>query len=310
MNDYLLHFVTPRIAKLLEAPVSAALEKAEKEVAILFVDIAGCTRLCERLPPREMNELIEFYFAHFFDVIQELGGTVNEIMGDGFMAIFESKRYEENIRDAVAVAVEIKRLLSELKIQSSRNGYDTQVHIGVHAGLQRAGVNPRLVWLDAHGDFNTWETTPSGFIGGMPLAMIVGRGDQTLMQALELTPFPEREVILADARDLDPAERELLQQSEVLHVTEVASIPQLISSDQPLYIHLDVDVLDSSEAPAMRYPVKGGPTLNALREMVKRLAGTGRVVAVSMTLWDFEQDADRRTERASMALLKAALDDD
>ena len=179
--------------------------------------------------------------------------------------------------------------------------------IGVLAGLQRAGVNPRLVWLDAHGDFNTWETTPSGFIGGMPLAMIVGRGDQTLMQAAALTPFPERDVILADARDLDPGERELLQQSEVLHVTEVASIPQLILSDQPIYIHLDVDVLDSSEAPAMKYPVKNGPTLNALREMVERLANTGRVVGVSLTLWDLAQDADKRTERASMALFKAAI---
>jgi arginase len=182
--------------------------------------------------------------------------------------------------------------------------------IGVLAGLQRAGVNPRLVWLDAHGDFNTWETTPSGFIGGMPLAMIVGRGEQTLMQAAELIPLPERDVILGNARDLDPGERELLQQSRLRHVPDVASIPQLVSSERPIHIHLDTDVIDSSEAPAMKYPVKGGPTLNALRETVRRLANTGRVVGVSMTLWDFEQDADRRTERASMALLKAAIGDD
>src|SRR5574341_759795 len=181
--------------------------------------------------------------------------------------------------------------------------------IGVLAGFQRAGVNPRLVWLDAHGDFNTWETTPSGFIGGMPLAMIVGRGEQTLMQAVALTPLPEREVILADARDLDPGERELRQHSEVRHMTEVTSIPQHVSSDQPIYIHLDVDVLDSSEAPAMKYPVKGGPTLNALRQVVERLANTGGIVGVSMTLWDLEQDTDRRTERASLALLKAAIGD-
>lgn len=179
--------------------------------------------------------------------------------------------------------------------------------IGVLAGLRRAGVNPCLVWLDAHGDFNTWETTPSGFIGGMPLAMLVGRGDQSLMQAAALTPLPERDVILADARDLDPGERKLLQQSEVLHVTEVTAIPQLVAADQPIYIHLDADVLDASEAPAMLYPVKGGPVCNTLREMIERLASTGRVVGVSMTLWDLEQDADKRTEHASMALLKAAI---
>ncbi len=210
----------------------------------------------------------------------------------------------------------VHRHLADIVANTVKNGCrpvsiagDCCTVIGVLAGLQRAGVNPRLVWLDAHGDFNTRETTPSGFIGGMPLAMIVGRGDQTLMKAAALTPLPERNVFLADARDLDPGERELLQESKVLHATDVASIPQLISSEQPIYIHLDTDVIDASEAPAMKYPVKGGPTLKKLREMVKRLANTGRVAGVSMTLWDLEQDADRRTERASMALLKAAIGD-
>ena len=46
--------------------------------------------------------------------------------------------------------------------------------IGILAGLQRANIDPILIWFDAHGDFNTWETTPSGFLGGMPLAMLVG----------------------------------------------------------------------------------------------------------------------------------------
>jgi arginase len=207
--------------------------------------------------------------------------------------------------------------LADIVANTVKSGYrpvsiagDCCTVIGVLAGLQRAGVNPRLVWFDAHGDFNTWETTPSGFIGGMPLAMIVGRGEQTLLQAVELTPLPERDVILGNARDLDPGERELLQQSGVRLMPEVTSIPQLVSSERPIHIHLDTDVIDASEAPAMRYPVKGGPTLNALRETVARLAHTGRVIGVSMTLWDFEQDADKRTERASMALLEAALGDD
>ena len=139
MNDYLFRFVTPRIAKLLEEHTSVALQKVEKEVAILFVDIEGCSRLCENLAPREMNELIEFYFSRFFDVIQELGGTVNEIMGDGFMAIFEGKGNEENIHDATAAAVKIQRLTSDLKSQSERNSYDTQVHLGVHAGTALVG---------------------------------------------------------------------------------------------------------------------------------------------------------------------------
>jgi arginase len=54
--------------------------------------------------------------------------------------------------------------------------------IGVFAGLQRAGINPTLIWFDAHGDFNTWQTSSSGFLGGMPLAMLVG---------LDSNPFPK-----------------------------------------------------------------------------------------------------------------------
>ncbi|MGH7491741.1 MAG: arginase family protein [bacterium] len=179
--------------------------------------------------------------------------------------------------------------------------------IGVLKGLQRSGVNPLLLWLDAHGDFNTWETSPSGFVGGMPLAMIVGRGDQTLMQAAGLTPRSEREVFLINARDLDPEERKALLQSAVHHVTDISSLPQLLPPERPIYVHLDVDVIDQREAPAMAYPVPGGPDLDSLCEMAERLANTGRVIAVSMTLWDLESDTDGRTERASMALLKALL---
>jgi len=63
--------------------------------------------------------------------------------------------------------------------------------IGVAAGLQRAGVDFLLIWLDAHGDFNTWETTPSGFLGGMPLAMLVGRGEQTMPEGVGLLSLAE-----------------------------------------------------------------------------------------------------------------------
>lgn len=179
--------------------------------------------------------------------------------------------------------------------------------IGVLAGLQRAGVNPTLLWLDAHGDFNTWDTTPSGFVGGMPLAMIAGRGDQTLMQAVALAPLPEQHIFLADARDLDPKESEALQQSRVRHVADLSALPQLLPPDRPLYVHLDADVLDAQEAPAMLYPVKGGPSLAALRKLAERLASDWQIKAVSMTLWKLDADHDRRTERASMALFQALL---
>jgi arginase len=114
--------------------------------------------------------------------------------------------------------------------------------IGVLAGLQDAGVNPILVWFDAHGDFNTWETTTSNFLGGMPLAMLVGRGEQTLIDAVGLEVLREDQVILTDARDLDPGEQKALENSDVIHLEDVQALHAYSLPDRPLYVHLDMDV--------------------------------------------------------------------
>ena len=107
--------------------------------------------------------------------------------------------------------------------------------IGVVAGLQRAGLKPRVLWLDAHGDFNTPETSPSGFLAGMALAMLVGRGDLELPSRLRVETLDERVVVLTDARDLDPLEREALESSLVSHVASVEQLDQVDFGADPLY---------------------------------------------------------------------------
>lgn len=206
--------------------------------------------------------------------------------------------------------------LAHLVAQASRDGQrpvsiagDCCATIGVLAGLQQAGLHPTLVWLDAHGDFNTYETSPSGFIGGMPLAMIVGRGDQTLTRAAGLTPQPEADVVLAEARDLDPGEAEAVRESAVHHVAKLSALPPQIPAS-PLYVHLDVDVLSPQDAPSVSYPAPGGPSLAEACEVLESIAATGRVVAASMTVWNFDRDEDRQTERACMRLLRALIGGD
>ena len=157
--------------------------------------------------------------------------------------------------------------------------------IGVLAGLQQAGVDPTLIWFDAHGDFNTWETTPSGFLGGMPLAMIVGRGEQSILEGAGLTPLAERRVVLVGARDLDPGEDEALAASELT----IVSVAQMLDRDPPLgrlYVHVDVDVVDPLEMPAQNYPAPGGPSLRDVSAALASLAATGRVAAVSFSTWN------------------------
>jgi arginase len=179
--------------------------------------------------------------------------------------------------------------------------------IGMLAGLQRTGYDPLLIWLDAHGDFNTWETTPSGFLGGMPLAMIVGRGEQTMPRAVGLDTLSEAQVILTDGRDLDPGERDAIAHSGLIHLPDVRMLLTHSLSDRPIYVHFDADIVDADEIPAMSYPVRGGPSASMVGKVLSQLAQSGRIVAISMTAWETELDHDGRSERVTMDLFKQLL---
>ncbi len=176
--------------------------------------------------------------------------------------------------------------------------------IGVAAGLQRAGCDIRLIWFDAHGDFNTVETTPSGFLGGMPLAMLVGRGDLTMPAAVGLAPLPENRIILTDGRDLDPEEGEMLKRSEVVHLKDPGELVGYPLGDDPLWVHFDVDVVALSDSPAQNYPAAGGPSARVLKPVFTALAATGRLAAVSLSAWNPERDRDGRSAKTSMTLLE------
>ena len=188
---------------------------------------------------------------------------------------------------AEAVAVQVRNGKRPVSIAG-----DCCTTIGVLCGLRRAGIDPTLIWLDAHGDFNTWETTPSNFLGGMPLAMLVGRGEQTMMDGLGVESLPEDQVILSDARDLDPGEREALINSAVHHLPDVVSLLNYPFPDRPIYVHFDTDLINPDEAPAMNYQSKGGPSATMLRYVFRHLAASIRIHRFSMPIrYDFFQAA-------------------
>jgi arginase len=181
--------------------------------------------------------------------------------------------------------------------------------IGVITGLQRAGMQPHLLWLDAHGDFNTPETSPSGFIGGMPLAMLVGRGEQTILGCLGTLPLDEAAVVLCDARDLDPREREALASSRVVHLDSTERLEAFDFGSDPVHVHIDADILNPLNAPAMLYPAAGGPGVAALEAVLRRMTARWRVVSVSLTTWALDRDPTGATEEAVWRVFQAALSD-
>jgi arginase len=180
--------------------------------------------------------------------------------------------------------------------------------IGVTAGIQRTGVAHALIWFDAHGDFNTWETTPSGFLGGMPLAMLVGRGEQTVLEALDMKPIDEESVVFTDGRDLDPEEDDALTASNIVHLRDVNDLLGYDLPELPLHIHFDTDILNPATAPAMNYLADGGPDLDQLQAVFRYLAETDRIMAVSVSTWNPALDSDGRTQRNAMEALACLLD--
>jgi arginase len=180
--------------------------------------------------------------------------------------------------------------------------------IGVLAGLQQAGVEPSLIWFDAHGDFNTWETSPSGFLGGMPLAMLVGRGEQSIVERVGMKKLPEERVILTDARDLDPGEKEAVAGSSMRHFTAVAGLLEKPLPEGPIWVHFDVDVLNTRELPSVSYPAPGGPPSDLMRRVFQRLASSRQIVAVSLSSWNDELDQNGRSRDLSMELLSVLVD--
>lgn len=176
-------------------------------------------------------------------------------------------------------------------------------------GMVKAlGPDLSVLWYDAHGDFNTPATSPSGFLGGMPLAMLVGRGNDALREAVGLAPLDERAIILTDARDLDPAEAEALAASAITHLPSVSDLLTAPLPTQPLYVHLDLDVIDPDEMPGHGYPAPNGPGLSAVRETLARVGQHTHPAGILFSLWNSTLAADDRPLEGLIALVQTYVD--
>ncbi len=158
---------------------------------------------------------------------------------------------------------------------------DCMTSLGTVTGLQAAGIDPGIIWLDAHGDVQTPETTASGYLGGYPLRLLAGYRPDLITARLGLRPIAEENVVLAGARDLDPPEISYLAGSRIQQ-RQVAELDPARLPAGPLYVHVDLDVIDSGILPGLRFPAPGGPGPADVAGAVRMLLGTGRVAAVGI----------------------------
>jgi arginase family enzyme len=154
--------------------------------------------------------------------------------------------------------------------------------------VARHRPDARVLWLDAHGDFNTPDTTPSGFLGGMCLAGACGRWDA----ALDDPAFPAERLVLCGIRALDPGESEALERSPATVIgaaLETLVYLQNALDGRPTYVHLDLDVLDPAVMPA-EHPADGGLAAEKLYDLLDAVADTCEVVGLEITCLE---DPDR-----------------
>jgi arginase len=148
------------------------------------------------------------------------------------------------------------------------------------AAVGRHRPDARILWLDAHGDFNTPETSPSAFLGGMALAGACGLWDAGLGQA----PVPADRIVLCGVRDLDSEEADALDRSAATVIgAAIETLVYLANAldGAPVYVHLDLDVLDPSVMPA-EYPADGGLPAEKLYDLLDAVADACEVVGIEI----------------------------
>jgi len=175
--------------------------------------------------------------------------------------------------------------------------------LGTVSGVRAASPNDDsaigVIWLDAHADFNTPETTTSGFLDGTVLAALTGRGWSALTASIPgFRPVSDAHVVLVGARDLDAEEDRLLASSRVMRVEAARmqsggayaaldpALTELARHVSRVYLHIDLDVHDPAEAQANQYAVPGGLAAGAVRELVRVVAERFSIVAAALTAYD------------------------
>lgn len=201
---------------------------------------------------------------------------------------------------------------------------DDSAMMGVLSGLARATALPlALVWLDAHGDINTPETSPSGRLFGMPLAHLLGFGHPSL---LALNPgtrslSPEH-LVLIGIRALDPGERAFIDRHSIRcygpEAFQSRTPPELAreiadclsaAGARHLHVHLDLDVLDPKESPGVSLREPDGLAVSDTRDFIRALAASPFAdVTFSISEYNPKRDRSEATLNAATAAVESFVD--
>jgi len=260
-------------------------------------------------------------YAGLQEHLQRLGYTVYDCGNLDVPVVEEVTEREPNARYVEAVAEVCNRIYQEILTCMAEDdfaivlGGDHSISIGSIAAMARRRPTG-VIWVDAHGDFNTPETSPSGNVHGMPVAALIGQGALSLVNVgyagAKLQPS---QIVMIGVRDLDPEERARLAESHisVFTMTEIdehgiaevtrRALDRLNFMDV-LHVSLDMDALDPEDAPGVGTPVRGGISYREAHLLMEILAHSGKVR--SLDIVEINPILDERNQTAETAVALAA----
>ncbi|HKI50435.1 MAG TPA: arginase [Geothermobacteraceae bacterium] len=217
------------------------------------------------------------------------------------------------IRDICSAVYASARRTCELGHRAVFLGGDHSIAIGTVGGITHT-ESVGLIYLDAHGDFNTPETSPSGNIHGMPLATLLGAGHPELVDIGRPGPkLKPEDVVLIGLRELDEGEKQRLKESGMqiytmreidergIHTVTREALQQL-GTHKRLHVSLDLDVLDPAEAPGVGSAAPGGLSYREAQLLCELIADTGRLSSVDLVEINPILDEHNRTSTLAVAL--------
>ena len=265
-------------------------------------------------------------YAHLQQGLEELGYNVED-KGNVDVPIAEMCKITEPKLKYIDCIVPMARRVSGAVATSVQGGRLPLVLGGDHSialGSIRGAAKHKklgLLWIDAHADFNTDETTPSGNIHGMPLAALCGLGDRRLVQLWdESVPVVDpTKVVVLGARDLDSGEKKNLREVGVtvlsleqidrtgMYAAVSRAIEQISHGTDGIYLSFDVDSLDPRHAPGVGTPVSGGLTYREAHLACEMVAETGKLAGMDMVEVNPILDVQNQTAHLAVELILSAL---
>ena len=184
--------------------------------------------------------------------------------------------------------------------------------VGTLAGLHN---NCGVVWFDSHADFNTPETSASGFLDGMSLSMVTGHCWKQLIASVRgFSPIAEARVILIGARDLDDLEVKNLSPSGINIITpsmireNQASLQECFVEMENIYLHIDLDVIDAKFARVNAYSTEGGLSPDELLSMLTMIKNKYNICALALTAYDPVMDGERKVPELVNKIVELVTD--